>query len=123
MTREEIVKEMNYRSTQKYLVYLSLQEIMLDYYQDVTMLKAFDLDLKTKHRNMISSLKQKSAEAYRFLENYDDGESTIKQFHEFVTLFERLHNSIDHGGSLFHDCLNSVEDLLDRHEGKESKSI
>jgi hypothetical protein len=117
MTREEIIVELNHRSTQKYLVYLALQEIMLDYYEDVTMLKSFDLDLKTKHKNMINALKRKSSEAFRFLENYDQGEATIKQFHEFVTLFERLHNSIDRGGSVFHNCLNAIEEILDNNEG------
>jgi hypothetical protein len=117
MTREEIITEINHRATQKYLVYLALQEIMLDYYEDITMLKAFDGDLKTKHKNMINSLKRKSTEAFRFLEKYDQGEATIKQFHEFVTLFERLHNSIDKGGSVFHDCLNAVEEILDNNNG------
>jgi hypothetical protein len=120
MTKEEIITELNHRATQKYLVYLAMQEIMLDYYEDVTMLKAFDGDLKTKHKNMINALKRKSTEAFRFLENYDGGQATIKQFHEFVTLFERLHNSIDLGGSLFHDCLNAVELILNQYEGKES---
>jgi hypothetical protein len=120
MTREEIITELNHRATQKYLVYLALQEIMLDYYEDITMLKAFDGDLKTKHKNMINALKRKSTEAFRFLENYDGGEATIKQFHEFVTLFEKLHNSIDKGGSLFHDCLNAIELILDNNEGTKS---
>lgn len=120
MTREEIIQELNHRATQKYLVYLALQEIMLDYYEDITMLKAFDGDLKTKHKNMINALKRKSTEAFRFLENYDGGEATIKQFHEFVTLFEKLHNSIDKGGSLFHDCLNAIELILDNNEGTKS---
>jgi hypothetical protein len=117
MTREEIVTELNHRATQKYLVYLALQEIMLDYYEDVTMLKAFDVDLRTKHKNMINALKRKSTEAFRFLENYDGGEVTIRQFHEFVTLFEQLHNSIDKGGNLFHDCLSAIEQILKDNEG------
>jgi hypothetical protein len=120
MTREEIITELNHRSTQKYLVYLALQEIMLDYYEDVSMLKFFDLDLQTKHKNMINALKRKSTQAFRYLEGYDNGEATIKQFHEFVTLFERLHTAIDEGGSIFHDCLNAVEEILDKHEGKEA---
>jgi hypothetical protein len=120
MTREEIITELNYRATQKYLIYLALQEIMLDYYEDVTILKAFDNDLKTKHKNIINALKRKSADAFRFLENYEGGDSTIKQFHEFVTLFERLHNSIDLGGGVFNDCLDAVEKILDQYERKES---
>jgi hypothetical protein len=120
MTREEAILELNHRATQKYLVYLALQEIMLDYYEDVTMLKAFDGDLKTKHKNMINALKRKSSEAFRFLENYDGGDATIKQFHEFVSLFERLHNAIDGGGGLFHDCLNSVEKILNDYEASQS---
>ena len=120
MTRAEIITELNHRTTQKYLVYLALQEIMLDYYEDVSMLKFFDLDLQTKHKNMINTLKKKSTQAYRYLEGYENGEATIKQFHEFVTLFEKLHKAIDLGGVVFHDCLNAVEDILDSHEKKES---
>lgn len=120
MTREEIVIELQQRATLKYLVYLALQEIMLDYYEDVTFLKAYDNDLKTKHRNMITSLKRKSSEAFRFLQGYGDGEATIKQFHEFVTLFEKLHNAIDLGGSLFHDCLNELEEKLAKYEAQKS---
>lgn len=116
MTREEIVIELQQRATLKYLVYLALQEIMLDYYEDVTFLKVYDNDLKTKHRNMITSLKRKSSEAYRFLQGYGDGEATIKQFHEFVTLFEKLHNAIDLGGPVFHDLLNAVEKILEEYE-------
>jgi hypothetical protein len=93
---------------------------MLDYYEDVRMLKFFDLDLQTKHKNIINTLKRKSTEAFRYLENYDEGEATIKQFHEFVTLFERLHTAIDSGGAIFHDCLNAVEHILDNYEGKET---
>jgi hypothetical protein len=119
MTREEIILELNYRATQKYLVYLALQEIMLDYYEDVKMLKAFDGDLMTKHKNMISSLKRKSTEAFRFLQNYEGGEETIKQFHEFVTLFEKLHNAIDLGGDIFHRCLNQVEEIIKENEQKQ----
>lgn len=120
MTREEIITELNHRATQKYLVYLALQEIMLDYYEDVRMLKFFDLDLQTKHKNIINTLKRKSTEAFRYLEGYDEGEATIKQFHEFVTLFERLHTAIDSGGAIFNDCLNAVEQILDNYEGKET---
>ncbi len=116
MTREEIITELNYRATQKYLMYLALQEIMLDYYEDVTMLKAFDNDLKTKHRNMIASLKRKSSEAYRFLQGYAEGEATIQQFHEFVTLFEKLHNAIDMGGPVYKECIDAVEEVLARYE-------
>jgi hypothetical protein len=118
MTREEAILELNFRATQKYLVYLALQEIMLDYYEDVKMLKAFDNDLKTKHKNMINALKRKSTEAFRFLENYDGGQATIKQFHEFVTLFEKLHNAIDLGGDVFHKCLNQVEEIIKAEEEK-----
>ena len=118
MTREEIILELNFRATQKYLVYLALQEIMLDYYDDVKMLKAFDGDLMTKHKNMINALKRKSTEAFRFLENYDGGQETIKQFHEFVTLFEKLHNAIDLGEDVFHKCLNQVEEILKENEKK-----
>ena len=116
MTREEILTEINHRSTQKYLVYLALQEIMLDYYEDVSSLKFFDLDLRTKHKNMINALKRKSSQAYSFLQNYENGEATIRQFHEIVTLFEKLHNSIDMGGDLFHKCLNQVEEIIKAEE-------
>jgi hypothetical protein len=118
MTREEIITELNHRATQKYLVYLALQEIMLDYYEDVSSLKFFDLDLKTKHKNIINSLKRKSTQAYSFLQGYENGDATIKQFNEIVTLFEKLHNSIDMGGDVFHKCLNQVEDIIKSEEQK-----
>jgi hypothetical protein len=118
MTREEIITELNHIATQKYLVYLALQEIMLDYYDDVSSLKFFDQDLRTKHKNMINALKRKSTQAYSFLQNYENGDATIKQFHEIVTLFEKLHNSIDMGGDVFHKCLNQVEDIIKAEEQK-----
>ena len=118
MTREKIITELNHRATQKYLVYLALQEIMLDYYEDVSSLKFFDLDLKTKHKNIINALKRKSTQAYSFLQGYENGDATIKQFHEIVTLFEKLHNSIDMGGDVFHKCLNQVEDIIKSEQKK-----
>ena len=116
MTKEEIIQELQYRATQKYLMYLAMQEIMLENYEDVTFLKAYDNDLKNKHFNIINSLKRKSAEAYRFLQAHQDGEATIKQFYEFVTLFEKLHFAVDQGGSLFHDCINLIEKEIEKFE-------
>lgn len=116
MTKEEIITELQYRSTQKYLMYLAMQEIMLENYEDVTFLKAYDNDLKNKHFNIINSLKRKSSEAYRFLQSHKDGEATIKQFYEFVTLFEKLHFAVDQGGSLFHDCINLIENEIEKFE-------
>lgn len=116
MTKEEIIKELQYRATQKYLIYLAMQEIMLENYEDVNFLKAYDNDLKNKHFNIINALKKKSAEAYRFLQAHEQGDATIKQFYEFVTLFEKLHLAIDRGGSLFHDCINLVESEIQKHE-------
>ena len=55
----------------------------------------------------------------RFLENYEDGEATIRQFHDFTRLFEGLHQAIDAGGSVFHDCLNEVEKILIQNGLKE----
>lgn len=85
---------------------------MLDNYEDCKPLLHYDHDLYNKHKNIINSLKRNAAKAYRFLENYEDGESTIRQFHDFVRLFEGLHLAIDSGGSVFHDCLNEVEQVL-----------
>jgi hypothetical protein len=118
MTKEEIQLELNHRASQKYLVYLSLQEIMLDYYEDVKILKFFDIDLQTKHKNIINALKRKSAQAFRYMEGYEEGEATIKQFHAFVTLFERLHHSIDQGAHVFDECLEAIERVLDKHDKK-----
>jgi Txe/YoeB family toxin of Txe-Axe toxin-antitoxin module len=120
MTKEEIVKELQHRATQKYLIYLALQEIMLDNYEDCKFLKDYDFYITNKHKNLIADLKRNATKAFRFLQGYEEGEKTIKQFHEFVTLFERLHDSIDQGGSLFHDCLNAIEQILNDHEGTKS---
>ena len=114
MTKEEIVKELQFRATQKYLIYLALQEIMLDNYEDCTFLKDYDHDLTVKHKNIINSLKRNATKAFRFLEGYDEGESTIKQFHDFVKLFERIHEGIDRGGGVYNQCLNAVEKILDK---------
>lgn len=115
MTKEDIIKELQYRATQKYLIYLALQEIMLDNYEDVKFLKDYDHYLLIKHKNMINSLKTNATKAYRFLEGYDEGEATIKQFHDFVRLFELLHESIDLGGNVFHECLFEVENILKKY--------
>jgi hypothetical protein len=120
MTREEIISELQHRATNKYLIYLALQEIMLDNYEDCKLLKDYDHDLTVKHKNMINALKRNATKAYRFLEQYDQGESTIKQFHDFVRLFEGLHLAIDSGGTVFHDCLNEVEKILIKNGLKES---
>ena len=112
MTREEIISELQHRATQNYLMYLAQQEIMLDYYEECTWLKDYDHDLTVKHKNIINALKRNATKAYRFLEKYEDGEATIKQFHDFVRLFEGLHLAINSGGTVFHDCLNEVEKIL-----------
>ena len=123
MTKEEIIQELQHRATQKYLMYLAQQEIMLDNYEDCTWLKDYDHDLTVKHKNLINALKRNATKAYRFLENYDNGEATIKQFHDFVRLFEGLHQAIDAGGSVFHDCLNEVEKILIKNGLKENIDI
>jgi hypothetical protein len=115
MTREQIIEELQHRATLKYLMFLAQQEIMLDNYEDCTFLKDYDHDLTVKHKNLINALKRNSTKAYRFLQNYKDGEATIRQFHDFVRLFEGLHNSIDAGGDVFHECLNEVEKVLVKH--------
>jgi hypothetical protein len=119
MTKEEIITELQHRATQKYLIYLALQEIMLDNYEDCTFLRHYDHDLTVKHKNIINSLKRNATRAFRFLEGYDKGEATIKQFHEFVKLFERLHESIDLGGPVYTECLAAVEQILNDNERKE----
>jgi hypothetical protein len=110
----DVLLEIQHRQTQKYLIYLALQEIMLDNYQDISMLKNFDNNLRLKHMNIINSLQRNASAAFRFLQGYEEGEETIKQFHEFVTLFEGLHTAVDMGGSTFHDCLSAVEEVLKR---------
>jgi hypothetical protein len=119
MTKEELASEIAYRLTQKYLIYLAIQEIFLDNYEDCKWLKDFDNDLLTKHKNMVASLKRNAAKAYRFLENYDKGEVTIKQFHSFVQVFEALHKAIDEGGSKYADLLDEIDELLIKHGYRE----
>ena len=112
MTRQEIEQELAQRASLKYLSYLALQEIMLDFYEDITFLKAYDNDLRLKHKNMINALQRNSTKAYRYFQDHKEGEATIKQFHDFVNLFDGLHQAIDSGGSVFFDCLNAVEEVL-----------
>ena len=114
LTKEQIVRELQHRSTQKYLTYLALQEIMLDNYEDCTFLKDYDYYITTKHKNLLVDLKRNATKAFRFLEGYDEGEKTIRQFHHFVKIFEGLHESIDKGGKTFHDCLEAIDAILQR---------
>ena len=119
MTKEEIDSELAYRMTQKYLIYLAMQEIMLDNYEDVRFLKDYDHDLWNKHKNMVSSLKRNASKAFRFLQGYDEGEVTIKQFHSFVKVFEALHSAIDQGGDKYANLLDDIEAQLIKHGYKE----
>lgn len=120
LTPTEVVQELQRRASIKYLVYLALQEIMLDYYSDTTFLKNYNNDLKTKFRNMVDSLQRNSSEAYRFMQSHKDGEVTIRQFHELTRLFEALHKAIDNGGSTFFDCLDAMDAVLIRDGLKEN---
>ena len=123
MTKEEIfqvVQELQRRHSIKYLSYLALQEIMLDYYQDTTFLKAYDHDLTVKFKNMVSSLQRNSSQAYRFIQGDKNAEQTVQQFHELTRLFEALHNAIDNGGRTFFDCLDAVDAVLIRDGLKEN---
>ena len=115
MTREQAITELQHRATQKYLIYLAMQEIMLDNYEDCTFLKDYDHDLTVKHRNMINALKRKATKAYRFLEGYEDGEATIKQFHSFVKFHECLHKAIDKGGDSYFKLMNDIDKVLSNH--------
>jgi len=121
MTPEQLASELAYRMTQKYLIYLALQEIMLDNYEDVQFLKDFDRDLLTKHKNMVSSLRRNASKAYRFLQGYQDGEVTIRQFHSFVKVFEALHTAIDQGGAKYADLLDDIELTLIKHGYREKE--
>jgi hypothetical protein len=122
MTPEQIKSELAYRMTQKYLIYLAQQEIMLDNYEDCQWLIDFDRDLLTKHKNMVASLKRNASKAYRFLQNYEDGEATIRQFHSFVKVFEALHKAIDEGGSKYADLLDEIELTLIKYGYREDES-
>jgi len=122
MTPEQIKSELAYRMTQKYLIYLAQQEIMLDNYEDCQWLIDFDRDLLTKHKNMVASLKRNASKAYRFLQNYQDGEATIRQFHSFVKVFEALHRAIDEGGSKYADLLDEIELTLIKYGYREKEA-
>jgi hypothetical protein len=122
MTPEQIKSELAYRMTQKYLIYLAQQEIMLDNYEDCQWLIDFDRDLLTKHKNMVASLKRNASKAYRFLQNYQDGEATIRQFHSFVKVFEALHKAIDEGGSKYADLLDEIELTLIKYGYREKEA-
>lgn len=120
MTRQEIEQELQRRHSMKYLCYLALQEIMLDYYSDTTFLKAYNHDLTVKFKNILVSLRRNSSEAYRFMQSHKDGEATIRQFHNLTRLFEGLHIAIDNGGSTFVDCLDAMDQVLIRDGLKEN---
>ena len=120
LTPAEVVQELQRRHSIKYLVYLALQEIMLDYYSDTTFLKAYNPNLTTKFRRMINNLQRDSKKAYDFMQSHKDGEVTIRQFHELTRLFEALHKAIDNGGSTFFDCLDAMDAVLIRDGLKEN---
>ena len=115
MTKEEIISELQHRATQKYLIYLAQQEIMLDNYEDCKLLKDYDHDLYNKHKNIVNSLKRNSKKAFDFLENHKDGDATIKQFHSFVKLHECLHIAIDKGGDRYFKLMNDIDKVLLNH--------
>jgi hypothetical protein len=119
LTKQQIIEELQRRHSMKYLCYLALQEIMLDFYQDTTFLKNYDHDLTVKFKNMVSSLQRNSSAAYRFMQSHKDGEATIRQFHNLTRLFEGLHTAIDNGCSTFVNCLDAVERILIRDGLKE----
>jgi hypothetical protein len=119
MTPEQLKQEVQYQSTQMYLNYLAIQEIMLDYYEYCKWLKDFDNDLLTKHKNLVSSLKRNSLKAYKFLENYDDKEIAIKSFFDFVRFHECIHKAILKGGNTYSNVLDDIEKVLIYHGLKE----
>lgn len=113
---QKIVEMLTIRATNKYLIYLAFQEIMLDNYEDCNFLKDYDHDLYNKHRNMVASLKLNASKAYRFLQGYSEGDATIKQFHSFVKIFEALHQAIDEGGEKYARLLDDIEEVLKKHK-------
>jgi hypothetical protein len=122
MTPEELTTELAYRMTQKYLIYLAQQEIMLDNYEDCQWLAHFDQGLLDKHKSMVASLNRNAHKAYTFLQNYQDGEATIRQFHSFVKVFEALHRAIDEGGGKYAHLLDEIELVLIKHGYREKKA-
>lgn len=108
----KLTEEMQVRASQKYLIYLALQEIMLDNYEDCTFLKAFDPFLYTRHKNMVTSLKANSNAAFKFIEGYHGGDAAILQFHNLVRILESLHEAIDKGGDKFVNILDAIENIM-----------
>ena len=121
MTAEELKEEIQYQSTQMYLNYLAMQEIMLDYYEYTAVLKDYNHNLKIMHKNMIVTLKQNAFKAYKFLERYDDKEIAIKSFHDFVTFHECIHKVILQGGNKYAKVLDEIDQVLISHGLKEKR--
>ena len=112
MTKEQIGSEIQIRQSLKYLTYLAMQELLLENYEDCTFLKIYDHNVYLKHKNMVNGLKRSSNHAFKFIQKNDTDQEAIKQFHNFTSIFEVLHNSIDKGGNLFIDCLNAMDDVM-----------
>lgn len=121
MTEKEIKEIAQYQSTQMYLNYLALQEIILDYYENCVWLKDFNMDLLTKHKNMVTALKRNAVKAYRFLEKYDDKEVAIKSFHDFVRFHEVVHKTILQGGDKYAKVLDEIDQVFIKHGLRDAK--
>ena len=119
MTKEQLASELQIRQSLKYLTYLSMQEVLLENYEDCTFLKIYDHNVYLKHKNMVNGLKRSSGSAYKFIQKDDKDQEAIKQFHNFTNIFEVLHNAIDKGGNLFGDCLDAMDQVLIKQGLKE----
>jgi len=119
MTKTELASELQIRQSLKYLTYLSLEQIMLDNYEDCRLLKVFNENLYQRHKKLIIGLKNNSEFAYKFIQKDDKDSEAIKQFHNFTNIFEVLHNAIDKGGNLFGDCLDAMDQVMIKQGLKE----
>lgn len=120
---QKIVEMLTIKATNKYLIYLAFQEIMLDNYEDCNFLKDYNHHLYNKHRNMVASLRLNASKAYRFLQGYSHGDQTIKQFHSFVKIFEALHKAIDDDSLKYARMLDEIDRILQRYELKENDNL
>jgi hypothetical protein len=77
------------KQSMNYLIYGAMCEIMLDTYENTTMLTYFDSLLLNKHKNLIPSWKRESKKIFDYLEKSGHVE-VVQQYHSMVNVLEAV---------------------------------
>jgi hypothetical protein len=77
------------KQSMNYLIYGAMCEIMLDTYENTTMLTYFDSLLLNKHKNLIPSWRRESKKIFDYLEKSGQVE-VVQQYHSMVNVLEAV---------------------------------